>query len=231
MARAAAFTALLLASVISARWSSEHLLSWPVRLTGTAVILVLTLALARTIRWQWLLAWLAEHLERRSNAVAWLAGSWCAIASAVLAFVVLEPFPHIEDEFAYLFQARVFAQGRLFAHVPPLHEFFPSPWVMTHESRWFAVFPPGWSAILSAGVALGLPALVNPLLGGASVLVMHALAREVRDGFHGAAVALLCCVSPFFLFMGASYMSHMALLLCLSISTLGHIKATTRTHR
>lgn len=46
---------------------------------------------------------------------------------------------HVSDEVAYLFQARIFASGRLSVPAPVLPAFFPSERVAVHGGRCFAI--------------------------------------------------------------------------------------------
>jgi hypothetical protein len=63
------------------------------------------------------------------------------VASGLVAVLVLEQVPHLEDEVAYLFQAQVFSTGRLFAKSPDLPECFFAPFVLDHEGRRFGKYP------------------------------------------------------------------------------------------
>jgi Dolichyl-phosphate-mannose-protein mannosyltransferase len=219
------FALVLLFVTVSGRWPSEHLLPWTLRLGGTLVTLAGAFWFARSAWW----GSLYDRIQRQVSSLGrslpvGLALLACAL-SAALMYIVLEPFPHIEDEAGYYFQARVFALGRLFANVPVFPEFFPSSLVMPHEGRWFSVFPPGWPLLLAAGMKAGAPALVNPFLTGLCVLVIYELVCELYGRRHAIWSAVLCCLSPFFLFMGGSFMSHTALLLVMSLSTLCFVKA------
>ncbi len=145
--------------------------------------------------------------------------------------MILEGIPHVSDEIAYLFQARVFAAGHLSLPAPALASFFPAEWVVTHQGRWFAIFPPGWPAILAVGQWLGAPWLVNPALTALALVVVHALARELIGREAALGVTLLCAASPFFLFMGASAMSHPAALIFTAGCVLALVRATARGSR
>lgn len=98
----------------------------------------------------------------------------------------LNPPPVVQDEAAYLLQARIFAAGRWTAPSPPLPEFFEQFHVLVTPIL-AAKFPPGHSLLLVPGIWLGLPALMPLLLSGvAGALVFH-LARRVA----GPGVGLL----------------------------------------
>ena len=51
---------------------------------------------------------------------------------------------------------------------PPFREFFDYAH-MINDGRWYCQYPPGHSLLLVPGVWLGVPWLVNPILGGLSV--------------------------------------------------------------
>ncbi len=67
----------------------------------------------------------------------------------------LHTMPHIEDETAYLFQAKTFAAGQLWAPAPPEPEFFEHEHMIMRNGRWFSKYPPLWSALLAVGVKIG----------------------------------------------------------------------------
>jgi 4-amino-4-deoxy-L-arabinose transferase-like glycosyltransferase len=74
--------------------------------------------------------------------------------------------------------------------------------------RWFAKYPPLFPLVLAAGVSVGLPWLVNPLLGALTGLAVYLLGREIAGWRAGLLAWVLLLVSPFFLIMGGSLMSH-----------------------
>jgi hypothetical protein len=166
--------------------------------------------------------------------------SWIAAIAAfgiavLISHLALEGLPHVPDEVAYRFDAAVFAQGRRFGTSPPLPAAFPPPdWIEVERDRAYGVFPIGWPLLLAAGVRLGVPWLVNPLLLGGLVILIARLAARVQPwrmdpvegrssdrsshperGFFGPPLAaLLAATSPFLLVLGASGMAHpMAMLL------------------
>ena len=66
--------------------------------------------------------------------------------------------------------------------------------------------------ILSLGVLVDLEWLVNPAMAAASIPLAHTLLRRELDRATANAVILLMAVSPWFLAMSASFMSHTATL-------------------
>ena len=80
-----------------------------------------------------------------------------------------EALPHLEDEIAYVWQARAIADGNLTVASPPQAESFLVPFVVDHNGLRFGKYPLGWPVLLAIGVRLGIRSLVNPLLAGLGV--------------------------------------------------------------
>jgi len=152
------------------------------------------------------------------RSIPWIAAGLVTIGAALFSRVVLGGVPHIDDSVSNLFQAKTFALGRLFLPAPPDSAAFQVQEVLIDGDRWFGYASPGWPAVLAAGVRIGLPWIVNPVLGGLAILLAHRLLRRL----HGNAVANLATVllaaSPWLLFMSASMMGHpLALVLALLV--------------
>lgn len=173
--------------------------------------------------------WLSERLRLAPHHAA--PGSWerafpwvlalCATAgAAAVSLLVFEGMPHIQDAVAYLFQARTYASGHLYLPAPP----DPAAFAMTHivddGTRWFSKYLPGWPALLSLGARIGAPWVVNPVIAGLSVLAVHALLRRLYAPWTANAAVLLLVVSPWFIFMSGSYMSHPVSLLWVVVALL-----------
>ena len=133
---------------------------------------------------------------------------WAAAVALLLNLLVYQRHPHIPDEVSYLWQARYFARGWLAMPAPPVPEAFNLD-LMTYEpGRWYSPFPLGWPAGLAVGVWLGVPWLVNPLLTGVSLLLAFVFLREIYPLRTARLSVLLLALSPWFLFMGMSFMAH-----------------------
>jgi len=145
---------------------------------------------------------------RLDLALPWLLAGAATVASAVLCWVVLDRTPHVPDGLACLYQAECMAAGALAPAAPPVPEAFAVHLIDLVGERAFGVANPGWPAVLALGAAVGLPWLVNPLLGGLAVLLAHALTRRLADRGTAHAVALLLAASPWFLFLSASFTAH-----------------------
>lgn len=147
----------------------------------------------------------------RTDALLIAALAVLAFGAAVwVALNVTKRIPHLEDEMAYIFQARVFARGALWAPPPPDTSAFFTPFVLIVNGHWVGKYPIGWPLVLALGEALGAGWLVNPALGAATVAVTYCLGRDVVDRQVGLMAGLLAAASPFFLILAGTYMSHTA---------------------
>ena len=130
------------------------------------------------------------------------------LAAATLSVVLFDRNPHLVDTIAQLFQAKIFAGGSLTAPAPHDMEFFAASHLVEHGGRWFSQYPPGHPSLLAGGVLAGIPWLVNPLFAAGTVLIAFAIAHRLLGRGSAKLAALLLLVSPFVLFMSASYMNH-----------------------
>ncbi len=128
--------------------------------------------------------------------------------AALLSLGIFERVPHVEDEAAYLFQAQVFAQGRVSVPTPPSPESYWSPFVLDYGGQRFSKYPPGYSLLLSLGVRAGKPWIVNALLGSLALWFMAQLGRAIYSPTTGLLAATLGLTCPVFLAMSASLLSH-----------------------
>ena len=129
-------------------------------------------------------------------------------STLVVADVVLQRMPHVQDSVAYLFQAKTFALGRLWVPMPPEPDFFRHEFIVMDRGRWFSKYPPGWPMLLALGVLGGAPWIVNPICAALSVFVIYRLGTEIYRPRVGLIAAALAVVSPFFVFLSGSMMSH-----------------------
>ena len=91
-----------------------------------------------------------------------------SLITILVAFYVTEEYfegiPHLEDEIAYVWQARAIADGNLTVTSPPQARSFLVPFVVDHNGQRFGKYPLGWPVVLAIGVLLGIRSLINPLL-------------------------------------------------------------------
>ena len=134
----------------------------------------------------------------------------------LIAELVLEQVPHIEDEVAYLFQARVFAEGRSYVASPQHPDCFSIPFVLDSGGRRFGKYPPGWPLWLSIGLRLGQIWWVNAAFAALTVALTYRLGSEIYGQRIGLLAAALATASPFLLLQSGSLMPHIS---CLAFVT------------
>jgi 4-amino-4-deoxy-L-arabinose transferase-like glycosyltransferase len=150
----------------------------------------------------------------------------CALAflvTAAVAYFAFERLPHLEDEVAYLFQAKTMALGRLTVPSPARPEAFWTPFVLEYRGQRFGKYPPGWPAVLALGELAHVAWLVNPLLAALSLYLVYRLGRTLYDGRTGLLAAALGLTSPLFLVLSGSFLSHLASLTWLLLFSLWFI--------
>ncbi len=150
----------------------------------------------------------ARWRERNTKTIPWLAALWVVAVSSLLAWVVLERMPHVPDEVAYIFHAKYLAAGKVYLPMPPDTSALAVDFTIADGTKWYSAVPLGWPLVLAIGVWLGVPWLMSPLLGGATVLLAHVLLRRLYDRDLADAAALLLAGSPWLLYMSASMMTH-----------------------
>ncbi len=135
----------------------------------------------------------------------------CA-GSLIVSRTVFERLPHLEDEFAYRYQAELFARGDVSIDVPlPVRAYW-QPFVLDANGQRFGKYPPGWPLLLAVGTHCGAPWIVNAWLAMLTVALVYRLGRELFDPATGAVAALLTAASPTALLLSGSLMSHTAAL-------------------
>lgn len=150
----------------------------------------------------------AAAVDRAGHRVPVLCALWVLVACTAISWLVFDRTPIIPDSVSYLIQAKYFAAGRLSLDAPPELPAFDFEKLHSDGTRWWAYGFPGWPAVLAIGVRLGVPWLVNPVLGALTVLLLHALLMRLYDAPFARRATLLLAASPWFLFMSASHMPH-----------------------
>jgi hypothetical protein len=160
----------------------------------------------------------SDDVAPLDRSVPWLLAGVASVGALLFSRFVLGGVPHIDDSVSNLFQARTFALGRLAMPAPPDSAAFQVQEVLIDGNRWFGYGIPGWPAVLAAGVRIGLPWIVNPLLAGVAILLAHRLLLRLHGLAFANLATVLLAVSPWLLFTSASMMGHpLALVLALLV--------------
>ena len=130
-----------------------------------------------------------------------------ALASMVMmgigAILIYHDYPLSMDEYAAVFQAKIFASGRLVAQLPRnlvdwlvVSGFNGSFLVASSESgRAIGHYWPGFAALLAPFEFLNVPWLCNPTLAGLAIVLIHRITLETTGDRRAAGWALLFTVA------------------------------------
>jgi hypothetical protein len=141
------------------------------------------------------------------------------VVYVVIARLVFGAKPLLVDEIFQLWQARVFAEGRLTTPVAAHPEFFSGLHLVEADGRAFSHFPPGHSAMLMVGELLGAPWIIVPLAGGVTVVAFGIYLRDVEPrATVRVGTLVLFALAPLVAFMSATYMNHATALMWLMIA-------------
>ena len=121
------------------------------------------------------------------------------------------------DTAAYLFQAKLFAQGTLAASAPPDFGFSPSPHINIYNGLWFSKYPFGNSLFLVPGVLAGMPSIMPALATAVTLLLFFLIVKDLFDRRVASLALLLAAISPTTLLLGSSLLSQPTSRLCIAI--------------
>lgn len=131
------------------------------------------------------------------------------IECILISVLIFKTRAHIWDEANYLFQAKLFASGKLWANPPIVSgDFFNLKLIVLTGEKWFGSFFPGQSLILTPGVLLGISYAINPILTAILLVVTVWAGSKLFSKSVGLISGAFMILSPFVLFQGASYFSH-----------------------
>jgi hypothetical protein len=152
---------------------------------------------------------------RRPGQRAFRAGGLALLATILLitSTFAFSRSPLLIDSIIQLFQAKLFAAG-MAAGTPPTYEgFFTTQHMLVDGGRWYSQYPPGHPAALAIGVWIGAPWLIPIIFTLLTAwLITDTAGRLFGNDVSRVTLALLI-LSPFFWFMGASFMNHVSALL------------------
>lgn len=145
---------------------------------------------------------------KKSALIALLICYCSLIGSVWVSKSVFEQLPHLEDEMAYLYQAKIFARGHAYVEAPLPNRTFWQPFLISYEGKRFGKYPPGWPLLLAIGVLLKTTWAINAWFGMLSVALTYRFAREVFNEQTGVVAAVLLTISPIALLINGTLMGH-----------------------
>lgn len=157
------------------------------------------------------------------------------VAAAALYLVVARVLfggrPLLIDEIIQVFQARIFATGKLWLPPPQFPE-FTSSMLLIDSGKVYGQFPAGGPAMLALGSLLGREWIVGPVAGVVSAWTFARLLRRIEPSLFVRRLALgLFALAPFVVFMSGSHMNHVTTTMWLLIATAALFDATSETPR
>ena len=138
------------------------------------------------------------------------------LQALVIYFALTQQFPISGDDYSYMYQAKLFAAGKLYAEDPlydranPLHNCVATSCIKDFNGHRFSQYPPGWPVLLAIGAALGVPWIVNPLLGALLVFLMLRYVERQMGKELVTVTGLLLTLCLFFAYYAASTRAHIA---------------------
>jgi hypothetical protein len=127
------------------------------------------------------------------------------------AYVVLCDFANSADEWSFLFQADTFTKGEVFKESRGITDrllFYLH--IGVTDGKIYSIMFPGWPLLLALGVRLGLPGIINPLISLITLIFIYRAGKDFFNRRVGVLSAVICLLSPFYLFNSGSYFSHPA---------------------
>ena len=143
----------------------------------------------------------------RYDRIALIISLLAIIVTAWISINIFQGLPHLEDEYAYVWQAQAIARGKFILPSPPEFDQFFVPFVVDHDGQRFGKYPLGWPVVLSFGERIGLRFLVNPMLAGLAVWLTYRLGKKTLGGLCGLLAAGLTLTSPIFLMRSGMLLS------------------------
>lgn len=163
---------------------------------------------------------LIMRIPRRQFVI--VASAWTAAAAAFISLYCFAGRGFTGDEMATAWHARMLLGGQLAIPAPSHPEFFDTAAMIVRGPRWYSQYPIGAPMLLAAGLVVGAPWIVNPLLLGVATWQLHRFVARAFEERLARAAAILFGFTPFVLVLGATQMSHAASL-ALTVAALAEL--------
>jgi tetratricopeptide (TPR) repeat protein len=222
---AAVPTAILLASGATLLPAPRHggttdlaLLIYAVRVLALALMVISGGWFLGRIAPRFLRSWFWSPVQRMARSAWSLPSIALLLGLGILAvvFLRLDGIPHAADEIGQIFQAKIFASGRLWADLPPDPDLISPFGILIAGGRWRAMWLPGNALAMAPLVAANVPWLYPALIAAMTVIAVFALVARSDDRRTAWVALILLLTSPWFWSMGSSYMSHSLVALLLA---------------
>jgi len=131
-------------------------------------------------------------------------------------FILVQRYPVSGDDYSYLYQAKLFAAGKLYAtdslYDPtlPFYDCLETFCLRDDQGHRFSKYPPGWPAFLAIGAKLRAPWLIDPLLGALLVFLILKYTQDRMGKELVPATSILLSFCFFLCYYAGSFRPHIA---------------------
>ncbi|MDE0481475.1 MAG: hypothetical protein OXI67_02735 [Candidatus Poribacteria bacterium] len=125
------------------------------------------------------------------------------LSGIYLNFTYFEP-----DTVSYLFQAKLFAEGKISVPAPPEYGFSSSPHINILNGKWYSKYPFGNALMLMFGVFVNAPWLIPALATGGALFLLFLFVRETYNKPIALIAAMIALISPATAGMGSTWFSE-----------------------
>lgn len=130
------------------------------------------------------------------------------LLSIILSGIYLD-FSYFEpDTVSYLFQAKLFAEGKISLPEPPEYGFSSSPHINILNGKWYSKYPFGNALMLMFGVFVNAPWLIPALATGGALFLLFLFVRETYNKPIALIAAVIALISPATAGMGSTWFSE-----------------------
>lgn len=130
------------------------------------------------------------------------------LLSVILSGIYLN-FSYFEpDTVSYLFQAKLFAEGKISMPAPPEYGFSSSPHINILNGKWYSKYPFGNALMLMFGVFVNAPWLIPALATGGALFLLFLLVRETYSKPIALIATVTALISPATAGMGSTWFSE-----------------------
>lgn len=186
--------------------------AWTMSVYGSLIVVGIAVIVARAplARWASLIG------ARLVASVAGLSPARFSMAIGILALTLsglVARFLHggeptSIDELAQLLHARALVEGRLGIPMPV----DPAAWLtqngLATPHGWASIYPPLHTSLLALGLAIGASWAVGPVMVGAATGLATSWFQRILGRGRGRVAGVLLALSPFWLLLGGTHLSH-----------------------
>ena len=130
------------------------------------------------------------------------------ILSLLLSWLYFDLSYFEPDTVSYLFQAKLFARGKLCLPAPPEYGLSPSPHINILNGKWYSKYPFGNALMLTPGVFINAPWLIPAMMTGLALWLLYLIVEEAYGRRTALLASFLGLISPATLGMGATWFSE-----------------------